>query len=987
MHTKFTCTIQTWPEPEVGAEFCRRSRPFSDDVVSITRGRRFSTSKVGHGFARDQPWVKIRRTLNFVDETADVASIHDLESTSLEDVFDKSSPPQNTGTVAIPSDSSCPATEIDRPGSSQSSTLSYPDYPRKRRTLSHSTTVSFDVESFQPIPHAELHDLEPILDNINQDHSTFTEPTSADLPSNSQSSLLSAISVASNHANELCHSLTLQATQHWPIRDAQEAMLFGYFIHTLARLFDMCDDGLHFARVVPRRAMSCPALMNAMLAAAAKHLSRVDNFDRLVVDQYHQKCLDLLIPALSDSTAVTDENLLPAIVILRFMEELDVPIATTAPESHLIGTRVFVAAQESTCGFTGLWRAAFWLALRQEISIAFNQTRPVHPSFILENAERFIQPDSNGCAFANLMIIQCALCIRFCYGENTQSLEEWQRLKDAQDRLWEERPWMFHPLYEDSTLDPFPVEQYLNDAIVTGIQHMYLTQILMAAHNPKAPKLGPGQAIAAKETNKEIKQIVRKICGIAESNSRTAPAYLNACIAITMAGDRFNKSHEQEAFYNILVKTDTELGWPTQAAQQRMLDAWGWPKSPAVGLTQTKIIMVVNFLQEFVQSPSPNPPGDTQQVATVISNYLSRKNIPYEVIRPKGQQPNIVSDFQGGKGPGPRVVLNGHIDVFPVGTGEGWARDPWSGDVVDGRIYGRGVTDMKSGTASVALCAVSDEETGGKWGTKYLIEEDMNRWAGDLVLSAEPGGCGTVRFAEKGTLRLTGTLKTRGAHGAYLNLSKGAIRTAATYLQGVVEAVESMSVDLPEEMAEHLRKPEVRDAIDRAMGAGTAAIIARPTVNIGTIKGGYKVNMIPDVCVFELDIRLPVGLLAQHVLDRIHATKPPQGTTDIQIDVQSAASNPYSFSSVKHPIVNLLVKSAQSLASNADVPVPIPSMGATDCKHYRYAGVPAYVYGCSPESKVDTASSAMILRQMIQGYMLLQSTTPGRAPHLEEYRE
>jgi acetylornithine deacetylase/succinyl-diaminopimelate desuccinylase-like protein len=162
--------------------------------------------------------------------------------------------------------------------------------------------------------------------------------------------------------------------------------------------------------------------------------------------------------------------------------------------------------------------------------------------------------------------------------------------------------------------------------------------------------------------------------------------------------------------------------------------------------------------------------------------------MPYKIIAPQPGCPNIVSEFTGGKGPGPRVVLNGHIDAFPVGPNtDGWNRDPYSGDVVDGRIHGRGVVDMKSGTASlviafaalyeqreelrgsVVLCAVSDEETGGRWGTQYLIKQDRERWGGNVMLSSEPSGM-TIRFSKKGTLRISGVVRTKGAHGAYLNL-------------------------------------------------------------------------------------------------------------------------------------------------------------------------------------------------------------------------
>lgn len=377
----------------------------------------------------------------------------------------------------------------------------------------------------------------------------------------------------------------------------------------------------------------------------------------------------------------------------------------------------------------------------------------------------------------------------------------------------------------------------------------------------------------------------------------------------------------------------------------------------------------IDLLQKFVRAPSPNPPGDTLAAAAVIKTYLSKRGIPFDVIDPQNnEQPNIVSEFEGGAGPGPRVVLNGHIDVFPVGDGHGWARDPWSGDIEGDRIHGRGVVDMKSGTislvlayvylyerreylaGSVALCAVSDEETGGKWGTKYLIEQDKRRWGGDVMLSSEPTSITTIRFAEKGTLRLSVYVTTKGAHGAYLNLSKGAIRTAAAFIGEVIDAVEGLPVSLPDEMAEHLRRPDVIKAIDEAMGEGTAAIIARPTVNVGTIKGGLKVNMIPDSCQFELDIRLPVGLVAETVLETLDSLTPHYPDATIKVEKQVAASNPSSFSPIHHPIVDCIASNAAAMDSKLGRPLPVPSMGATDGKHYRRAGIPCYEYGPSPIS-------------------------------------
>ncbi|EED18565.1 acetylornithine deacetylase, putative [Talaromyces stipitatus ATCC 10500] len=389
----------------------------------------------------------------------------------------------------------------------------------------------------------------------------------------------------------------------------------------------------------------------------------------------------------------------------------------------------------------------------------------------------------------------------------------------------------------------------------------------------------------------------------------------------------------------------------------------------------------IDFLQKFVRVPSPNPPGHTATAAAVVIDFLSSKGIPFQIIEPQPGQPNVVSEFQGNSGPGgPRVVLNGHIDVFPVAedTRSNWERDPWSGDIVDNRIHGRGVVDMKSGTASlviayahlyemrahltgsVSLCVVSDEETGGQWGTKYIIQQDRNKWGGTVMLSAEPAGCKTIRFSEKGTLRMTCTVKTKGAHGAYLNLSKGAIRTATSFIAEVIDAVEGMKVEAPQELIDQTAKPEVKRLINETMGQGTSGIILGSTVNVGTIKGGVKVNMIPDTCIFELDIRMPVGLLREQVLGLIQQSVIPKYSpaATIEIDVHEAASNPFSYSSPNHPMVTLLADNAESFTTIR--PLAIPSMGATDCKHYRYAGVPAFVYGCSPATMASVNESASI---------------------------
>lgn len=93
---------------------------------------------------------------------------------------------------------------------------------------------------------------------------------------------------------------------------------------------------------------------------------------------------------------------------------------------------------------------------------------------------------------------------------------------------------------------------------------------------------------------------------------------------------------------------------------------------------------IVGFLQRFVRAPSPNPPGDTREAAAVVTKFLDRYGLPWRTVAPVPEWPNIVGTFEGAR-PGKHLVLNGHMDVFPVDETEEWTHGPWSGALADGR--------------------------------------------------------------------------------------------------------------------------------------------------------------------------------------------------------------------------------------------------------------------------------------------------------------
>lgn len=376
----------------------------------------------------------------------------------------------------------------------------------------------------------------------------------------------------------------------------------------------------------------------------------------------------------------------------------------------------------------------------------------------------------------------------------------------------------------------------------------------------------------------------------------------------------------------------------------------------------------IAFLQALIQTPSPNPPGETGEVARVVANFLANHGINSDVVTPHSESPNLVSVFAGRRSAGDKtLVLNAHIDAFPVSDIDDWELPPYSGTVKDGYVHGRGAVDMKAGTAAsviaysylykhqahlsgrCALTVVSDEETGGKYGTRFLLHEDARKdvWRGSAVLNAEPTGLQSIRFGEKGTLRMTFNVNTPGGHGAYIHKDEGAVRIASRLIERLV-GLEAMEYQLSAELESYLQRQDVRDTIEQIMGIGAAESMLRPTVNIGTIKGGDKVNMIPSKCTFEAEIRLPIGLTAEAVLtaidDKVLANVP-----EASYAVQAAATNPSAASPIDHEMVGLIQKNAAS----DQIPLAIPSLGATDCKHFRYLGIPAFSYGPSPVSMAE----------------------------------
>src|SRR5579859_2374426 len=196
---------------------------------------------------------------------------------------------------------------------------------------------------------------------------------------------------------------------------------------------------------------------------------------------------------------------------------------------------------------------------------------------------------------------------------------------------------------------------------------------------------------------------------------------------------------------------------------------------------------VVELCAELIRVPSENPPGDTGGIAALIETKLSA-NPAIALRRVIAKQPavNLIAKLSGGR-LGRRLIINGHLDTFPIGNRAGWTVDPFGGLVRDGRLYGRGAADMKAGLAvaistalllaehrdafagELVLTLVGDEETGGEWGTRYLLGHEPDA-LGDAMINGDAGSPDVLRFGEKGQLWIELEARGKSHHGAHVHL-------------------------------------------------------------------------------------------------------------------------------------------------------------------------------------------------------------------------
>ncbi|MBI4280188.1 MAG: ArgE/DapE family deacylase [Armatimonadetes bacterium] len=269
---------------------------------------------------------------------------------------------------------------------------------------------------------------------------------------------------------------------------------------------------------------------------------------------------------------------------------------------------------------------------------------------------------------------------------------------------------------------------------------------------------------------------------------------------------------------------------------------------------------VVDLTAALVRIPSENPTGTEEACARFVADWLGRLDVEVMVEEVAPGRPNVIGRLRG-RGGAPPLAYVAHMDTVPAG--EGWTVDPFGGAVKDGRMYGRGTTDMKGGLAAAMvafkaalaahpraardflLCATMDEEGPHMMGATALAQREYLP-VDALVLAPEPSALQLI-VAHKGVMWYKVAARGRAAHA-------GAPQVGADAIHGMAEFV-----------------ARVKRRFDGLPGGHP--LLGGSTVTIGRVAGGIKTNVVPEFCTAEVDCRLA----------------PPVGVPDVEALLQEAA--------------------------------------------------------------------------------------------------
>jgi acetylornithine deacetylase/succinyl-diaminopimelate desuccinylase-like protein len=382
----------------------------------------------------------------------------------------------------------------------------------------------------------------------------------------------------------------------------------------------------------------------------------------------------------------------------------------------------------------------------------------------------------------------------------------------------------------------------------------------------------------------------------------------------------------------------------------------------------------VELLRELIRFDTSNPPGNERPCIEHIAGLLRGSGIEPLIVG-DGERPNLVARLAG-RGESPALLLYGHVDVVPADPAE-WRHEPFSGDLVDGVVWGRGALDMKGGLAMLVsaflgaaaeppsgdliLALASDEETGSRLGAKLLVEEHAELFDGVRFALSEIGGFTEwvgdrrlypIQVAEKQRCLIRATsrgpgghpsVKVRGAAAAKAGrlLSRLAEKRLPVHVTPVVrQMVSAIAEALPLHQRVALRPLLVPSLTDRLLDlfgkdADSLDPLLHNTATPTRVRGGESGNVMPTAVTADLDGRVLPGQTPHDLIRELEELTGDVAEFELVHEEPAARAE---------PDLTLYPTLAEIIRSRDPDGVPIPALvpGYTDARYFARLGIQTY---------------------------------------------
>jgi acetylornithine deacetylase/succinyl-diaminopimelate desuccinylase-like protein len=400
------------------------------------------------------------------------------------------------------------------------------------------------------------------------------------------------------------------------------------------------------------------------------------------------------------------------------------------------------------------------------------------------------------------------------------------------------------------------------------------------------------------------------------------------------------------------------------------------------------------LLASLIRFNTVNPPGNERAAQEFLAAHLTEAGFECELLGAEPGRPNLVARLRpadAGAPAGPTLCYLGHVDTV-LADPAAWTHDPWSGDVADGFLWGRGALDMKSQVAAemaaaaslarsgwrpaggeLLIVAVVDEETGGSLGAEWITKSHPGKVRCDMLLN-EGGGAvfdygGARRYgvccAEKGVFRFTLSTSGVAGHASMPGMGDNALLKMGPVLERF--AARQPSFQLTSEPLAFLRAIGEDPADPQGSLERLRAIDPRLAIMFGPMLGvtftptrisaSEKINVIPSRAELKVDCRVPPGLGEQEVRAGIAEVLGAEDDTWRIEFTERVVGN-------RSPVASVLMDTISTWISERDpgaqvVPVVLP--GFTDSRHFRLAFPECVAYGFFPQRHQTLLESAPLI--------------------------